>query len=117
MFSISHSAPLNRVEAPSPSWDHPNYDVVSFLASGVTESGHNTFNALPEDKSVSFEGKNVIQLVEAAQSLYERALRAEDACHTNLIGGLAGGAIIGASLYGLVSYIRRRRNERRNNSD
>lgn len=61
--------------------------------------------------------ETIMEFVDAAQNYYESGVRAAAACRNALVGGLSGGAIIGASLYGLISYIRRRRNERRNDSD
>ncbi len=50
--------------------------------------------------------ETIMQLVDATQNYYESAIRAR----TYLFGGLAGGAIIGAGIYGLVSHIQKRRN-------
>ena len=58
--------------------------------------------------------ETIMEFVDAAQNYYESGVRAAAACRNALVGGLAGGAVIGTSLYGLISYIRRRRNERRN---
>lgn len=50
--------------------------------------------------------ETLMQLVDAAQNYYESAVRAR----TYLVGGLVGGAIIGAGVISLVSHIRQRRN-------
>jgi len=69
-------------------------------------------DAIDAENSNSSEGNSrvsaetLMQLVDATQNYYESAIRAR----TYLFGGLAGGAIIGAGIYGLVSHIRQRRN-------
>lgn len=50
--------------------------------------------------------ETLMQLVDAAQNYYESAVRAR----AYLVAGLAGGAIIGAGIIGLLSHIRQRRN-------
>lgn len=69
-------------------------------------------DAIDADNNNSSEGNSrvsaetLMQLVDATQNYYESAIRAR----TYLFGGLAGGAIIGAGIYGLVSHIQKRRN-------
>ena len=60
--------------------------------------------------------ETIMEFVDAAQNYYESGVRNAAARRNALVGGLAGGTIIGVSIYGLVSYIRRRRNQRRNGS-
>ena len=58
--------------------------------------------------------ETIMELVNATQNYYESGVRTAASCRKTLVGGLAGGAVIGTSIYGFVSYFRRRRNERRN---
>ena len=58
--------------------------------------------------------ETIMEFVDAAQNYYESGVRAAAACRNALVGGLAGGAVIGVSICGLISHFRRRRNERRN---
>ena len=55
---------------------------------------------------------SVLELMKATQGLYDRALRAESKCRTNLSVGLAGGAVIGASITALLVFIVNRRKKR-----
>ena len=79
------------------------------------------FDAL-EDENRSTPGKTwsrvsvetIMELVNATQNYYESGVRNSAARRNTLVVGLAGGTIIGVSIYGLASHIRKRRNERRN---
>ena len=59
----------------------------------------------------------IMELVNATQNYYEYGVRTAAACRKTLVGGLAGGAIIGVGIYGFISYIRKRRYECRINGD
>ena len=59
----------------------------------------------------------IMELVDATQNYYEYGVRTAAACRKTLVGGLAGGAIIGVGVCGFISYIRKRRYECRNDSD
>jgi hypothetical protein len=63
-------------------------------------------NDSPNGNWSRVSAETLMQLMGAAQNYYESAIRAR----TYLFGGLAGGAIIGAGIYGLVSHIQKRRN-------
>ena len=61
--------------------------------------------------------ETIMELVDAAQNYYEYGIRTAAACRKTLVGGLAGGAIIGVGIYGFISHIRKRRYECRINGD
>ena len=80
----------------------------------------NTFmDALEADNRHSPNGKwsrvsaeTLMQLMDATQNYYEAAVRANTACLTTLVGGLASGTIISAGIIGICTGIRRLRNRK-----
>lgn len=99
-------APLNSVEAPDP-FHLPACDAVVEFVNSVETHG-------PNDKGGSSRVpvESVVNLMDATQSYCVRTLYAEMTSRNNFFIGLAGGAIIGASIVGLVSFIRK--NKKRN---
>lgn len=101
-----------------PTLQHATASVIDFLSSLRTENGHriNTPEA-KGDKTAVLNKRSLEKLLASHYVCYKAAINTEISRRNALVGGLAGGTIIGVSIYGLVSYIRRRRIERRSDSD
>ena len=113
MLKVFQHAPHPSVVAPR--FERPLYEAaLNLFKSARTENGHPITECHPEDKYVEFQGEDLLRLLDAVGDFNEYGYGAEYACRANLIAGLVSGAAFTASIFGITSLVRRRRNQRRN---